>query len=36
MLMYQFASSVCWIEPQDLFFEQYKFECFSYPIPNTH
>ncbi len=36
MLMYQFASSVHWIEPQDSFFEQYKFECFSYPIPNTH
>ena len=27
-LSYQFASSVRWIETQDLFFEQYKFEHF--------
>jgi len=28
LLSYQFASSVRWIETQDLFFEQYKFERF--------
>jgi hypothetical protein len=28
LLLYQFASSVCWIETQDLFFEQYRFERF--------
>jgi hypothetical protein len=28
LLPYQFAPLVCWIEMQDLFFEQYKFKCF--------
>jgi fatty acid synthase subunit alpha, fungi type len=28
LLSYQFASPMCWIETQDLFFGQYKFECF--------
>ncbi|KAH9964320.1 hypothetical protein BGW80DRAFT_1307745, partial [Lactifluus volemus] len=28
LVSYQFASPVRWVETQDLFFGQYKFECF--------
>jgi fatty acid synthase subunit alpha, fungi type len=36
LLSYQFSSFVRWIETQDLFFEQYKFECVEIGPSPTH